>query len=265
MPTNTVQDWGAAMMTSLTTALSVFLAAIPKIIGFLVILIVGWLIASLVAKAVAALLRSVRFNDLAQRAGITDFVHRMGVKSDSAGLLASIVKWFIRLIALVVAFDALGLPAVSQVLREFLLWLPNLVVALVVLVIGGLAARALASLVRGAASKAQLGNPNLLARVASVAVWAFTIVVAVNQLGIAQTLVNTLFMAVVGSVAIAVALAFGLGGRDTAAEMVRGWRQRSLEASDRVREAASELAREKARAANEPARVASEGERLRRS
>jgi len=137
MPTNTVQDWGAAMMTSLTTALSVFLAAIPKIIGFLVILIVGWLIASLVAKAVAALLRSVRFNDLAQRAGITDFVHRMGVKSDSAGLLASIVKWFIRLIALVVAFDALGLPAVSQVLREFLLWLPNLVVALVVLVIGG--------------------------------------------------------------------------------------------------------------------------------
>jgi len=98
-----------------------------------------------------------------------------------------------------------------------------------------------------------------------VAVWAFTIVVAVNQLGIAQTLVNTLFMAVVGSVAIAVALAFGLGGRDTAAEMVRGWRQRSLEASDRVREAASELAREKARAANEPARVASEGERLRRS
>ena len=118
-----------------------------------------------------------------------------------------------RLIVLVSAFDALGLPAVSQVLQQLLLWLPNLVVALVILVLAGLAATALASLVRGATAEASLGNPELLATVARVAVWGFAIVIAVNQIGIATTLVNTLFMGMVGALALALGLAFGLGGR----------------------------------------------------
>jgi Conserved TM helix len=134
-----------------------------------------------------------------------------------------VVKWFIRLIALVVAFDALGLPAVSDVLRQLLLWLPNVVVALVVLVIGGLLSSALSNVVKGAAAKSSLGNPELLAKVASALVWAFAIVVAVNQIGIATALVNTLFMAVVGAIALALGLAFGLGGRETAADIVSNW------------------------------------------
>ena len=94
----------------------------------------SWIIASALATAVAAILRTVKFNDLAQRAGISGFVQKMGVHTDAAGFLATLVKWFVRLIVLVTAFDALGLPAVSQVLQQILLWLPNLVVALVVLV-----------------------------------------------------------------------------------------------------------------------------------
>lgn len=220
---NTVSDWGAAFMTSMTGALGALLGAVPRIIGFLVIILAGWFIASLIAKGVAILLRSVKFNELAQRAGLSDFVNKTGVRSDSAGFLAGIAKWFVRLIALVVAFDALGLPAVSQVLQQFLLWLPNAVVALVVLVIGGLAAKALSSLVQASAASAQLGNPQFLAKVASTLTWAFTIVVAVNQLGIAQALVNTLFMAAVGAIALALGLAFGLGARDTAGKIVRDW------------------------------------------
>jgi hypothetical protein len=239
MESNSVQGFGEAMMASFTTAMAIFMSAIPKIIGFLVILVVGWFIASLIAKGVAMLLRSVRFNELSQHAGISDFVQSAGVKTDSSGFLANIVKWFVRLVALVVAFDALGQPAVSQVLRDFLLWLPNLVVALVVVVIGGLAARALANVVRGATAKAQLGNPDLLARIASIAVWGFTAVVAVNQLGIAESLVNTLFMALVGAVALAVGLAFGLGGRDEAAQLLQQWRARGELNAERLREAAS--------------------------
>ena len=128
-----VNDWGEAIMTSLANALALFLAAIPRVIGFLIILLIGWLIASALAGAVAALLRAVRFDELARRSGFSGFVRNMGVNTDASGLLAEIVKWFVRLIALVVAFDALGLPAVSDVLRQLLLWLPNLVVALVVI------------------------------------------------------------------------------------------------------------------------------------
>jgi hypothetical protein len=227
MSTAPVTDWGQAIMTSVAAALALLLSAIPKVIGFAVILIVGWIIASALAAAVAAILRAIKFNDLAQRAGISGFVQKMGVHTDAAGFLATLVKWFVRLIVLVTAFDALGLPAVSQVLEQILLWLPNLVVALVVLVITGLAANALAGIVRGAAAESGLGSPDLLASVAKVAVWAFAIVIAVNQIGVATTIVNTLFMATVGAVAVAFALAFGLGGRETAGEIVRGWYRRA--------------------------------------
>lgn len=224
---DTVSEWSAALMSSLTTALGLLFSAIPKVLGFAVILLLGWLIASLVEKGVAALLRTIRFNDLSERSGLAEFVRKMGADTDSSGMIGAVAKWFIRLIALVVAFDALGLPAVSDVLRQLLLWLPNVVVALVVLVVGGLAARALRNLVRGAATEGGLANPKFLAQVAHTLVWAFAIVVAVNQIGIATDLVNTLFMAVVGAVALALALAFGLGGRDTASRIVHRWYSQS--------------------------------------
>lgn len=221
--TTTVTNWSDAMMTSLAGAMALFFAAIPKILGFILIIVIGWIVASLIEKGVRGLLHAVKFDNLAERAGLSDFVHKMGVKTDSSGFLALVIGWFIRLIVLVVAFDALGLPAVSDVLRQLLLWLPNLVVGLVVLVIGGLLARAASSLVRGATAEAGFDNPDRLAKVASVAIWAFAIVVAVNQIGIAATLVNTLFMGVIGALSLGAALAFGLGGRETAGEIVRKW------------------------------------------
>ncbi|HEU5304045.1 MAG TPA: hypothetical protein VFU40_05320, partial [Gemmatimonadales bacterium] len=207
-----VQSTADAFRASLAGALNTFLSAIPRIIGFAVVLIVGWVISSLLARGVEALLNAVRFNDLARRSGFADFVQKMGVRDDSAGVIAAIVKWFVRLITLVVAFDMLGLPAVSTVLQQLLLWLPNLVVALVVLVIGGLAANALSQLVRGATAEAGFTNPDMLATVTKVAVWGFTIVIAVNQLGIATTLINTLMIGLVGALSLAFGLAFGLGG-----------------------------------------------------
>jgi hypothetical protein len=241
MPMAPVTSWTDAVMTSLAAALVIFLGAIPKIIGFAVIVIIGWLIASAVATAVAALLRAVKFNDLARRGGFADFVAKMGVSQDSSGFIANLAKWFIRLIVLVSAFDELGLPAVSQVLQSLLLWLPNLVVALVVLVIAGLAANALAGLVRGATAESGLGNPDFLATTARVAVWAFAIVVAVNQIGIATTLINTLFMATVGALALALGLAFGLGGRDTAAQIVRSWYERGQQSGPQLANAAGRM------------------------
>jgi hypothetical protein len=239
----TVTDWGAAVMTSLTAALSLFLAAIPRVIGFVVILIIGWLISGVLATAVAALLRAVRFNDLSQRSGLTGFVQNMGVRTDAAGVLANIVKWFVRLIVLVVAFDALGLPAVSSVLQQFLLWIPNLVVAMVILVIAGLAANALGDLIRGSTAQAGFNNPDLVATITRVAVWSFGIVVAVNQIGIAQELVNTLFMGFIGALALAAGLAFGLGGRDTAGQIVDGWYRRGREARPKIERAAENVER----------------------
>lgn len=79
------------MMTSLAGAMALFFAAIPKILGFILIIVIGWMVASLIEKGVRGLLHAVKFNSLAQRAGLSDFVHKMGVKTDSSGFLALVV------------------------------------------------------------------------------------------------------------------------------------------------------------------------------
>jgi hypothetical protein len=238
-----VRDAGEALRASLAGALNTFLSAIPRVIGFALVLIVGWIISSLFARGVQALLHAVKFNELARRSGFADFVQKMGVRNDSSGVIASIVKWFVRLITLVVAFDTLGLPAVSNVLQQLLLWLPNLVVALVVLVIGGLAANALSQLVRGTTAQAGFTNPDMLATVTKVAVWGFAIVVAVNQLGIATTLINTLLIGIVGAFSIAFGLAFGLGGRDRAAQMIDTMGRNAQQAAPKLQRAAQAASR----------------------
>lgn len=254
-----VQDTGDAFRASLAGALNTFLSAIPRIIGFVVVLIVGWIISSLLARGMEALLHAVRFNDLARRSGFADFVVKMGVRTDASGVIAGIVKWFVRLITLVVAFDTLGLPAVSGVLQQLLLWLPNLVVALVVLVVGGLAANALSQLVRGATAGAGFSNPEILATVAKAAVWTFAAVVALTQLGIATTLINTMVIGLVGALALASGLAFGLGGRDRAAQLLDTMGRSAqrvgpkLErAADAAKEQASLVARQPAATSSQP-------------
>ena len=222
-----VRTMGEAIRASLAGVVTSFLSVLPRLLGFAIVLAVGWVVSSLLARGVTALLRSIRFNDLARRSGLADFVQKMGLRQDSASVVAGVVKWFVRLITLIVAFDLLGLPAVSVVLQQLLLWLPNLVVALVVLVVGGLAAKALAGLVRGSAAEAGLSNPDVLATVTRITVWCFTVIAAVSQLGIATTVIDTVLIGVVGALALAAGLAFGLGGRDRAAQILDRLGQRA--------------------------------------
>ena len=105
-------------------------------------------------------------------------------------------------------------------------------------IVGWLLASALSNVVKGAAAKSSLGNPDLLAKVAATLVWAMAIVVAVNQIGIAATRVNTLFMAMVGAIAPALGLAFVLGGRETAGEIVKNWYQKGQQNQDKIARAA---------------------------
>lgn len=225
------------LMTSFRDAFSMILSAIPRILGFIIIVAIGWFVSSLLAKGVTGLLRAIRFEELMHKSGLADFMNKMGTGIDSVGIVAGIVKWIVRIVVLLVAFDALGLPAVSDVMRQLLLWLPNLVVAIFVLFIGGIAARALGNIVRGATAEGGFSNPETLSNVARTAVWAFAVVVAINQLGIATNLINTLFTGFVGALAIALGLAFGLGGRDLASRTLENWYDQAQEARPKSRKA----------------------------
>jgi small-conductance mechanosensitive channel len=218
-----IASWNQVLMASLTNAVSLVSVSVPKLIAFLIVLIIGWLIASALASGIAMLLRKLKFNGLADSAGVSGVIAYSGLHQDASGVIALVVKWFIRLIALIVAFDALGLPVVSEIFQKLLLWLPNLVIALVIVVIGGWAANAIAALVRAAATTASSANPNLVVSIARTAIWVFTAIVAINQLGIATELVQMLFAAIVGALALGLGLAVGLGGKDLAGELLRKW------------------------------------------
>ncbi|HEY3133842.1 MAG TPA: hypothetical protein VGJ47_04365, partial [Gemmatimonadaceae bacterium] len=217
------------LIASFRDAFSMILTAIPRILGFIIIVAIGWFVSSLLARGVIGLLRAIRFDELMQRSGLADFMNKMGTGLDSAGVIAGLVKWIVRIVVLLVAFDVLGLPAVSDVMRQLLLWLPNLVVAIFVLFIGGIAARAFANIVRGATAEAGFANPETLSNVVRTTVWAFAIVVAINQLGIATNLITTLFTGFVAALAIALGLAFGLGGRDLASRSLENWYDQAQE------------------------------------
>jgi Conserved TM helix len=217
MQATTVRE---ALRASLAGTFGTVLSVLPRLIVFAIALAVGWAISSLLARGTIAVLRAVRFDETARRSGLARFIQQMGVQQDPTGAVASVAKWLVRLMTLVVALDTLGLPAGSGVLHQLLLWLPNLAVALVALVIGGLAATALSRLVRGSATVAGLPNPQVLAAATSIAVWAFVIVLAVSQLGIATSVVDLGLVGVVGGIALAAGLAFGWAGRERAAQVL---------------------------------------------
>jgi hypothetical protein len=238
--------FGDRLQASFANAIGLLFNAIPRILAFIITVAVGWFIASLIARGVTTLLRAIPFNEFAEKTGVTRFT-RASAGLDASAVVAAVVKWLVRIVVLLVAFDLLGLPAVSDVLRSFLLWLPNLIVALFVLFIAGIASEALSNVVRGAASEADFDNPNTLANVARIAVWVVAIVVAANQLGVAATLVNTIVTGAIGAIALAAGIAFGLGGREVAARRLEEWDRKAGEArqkaADAVRSARSPSAR----------------------
>src|SRR3989440_1942124 len=211
-----ITNWGSAILTSFTNALNLVFAFIPKLISFLVILLVGWIVASVVSKAVTFLLRKIGFDRLSERIGLSRLEQGMGLRMDAAGVLGKVVYWFIFLIFLVPAVDSLGLTTVSNILNQIIAYIPNVFVAIVVLFLGTLAATFVADIVRGATASTNIGNPNIFAGIARWAIIGFAALIALEQLQIAPALINELFAAVVGAAAIAFGLAFGLGGQDTA-------------------------------------------------
>ena len=232
----TVETWGDAVMVSITEALQNFLGFLPALVGALLILLIGWFIAGLLAGLVERGLKAVGFERAAQSTGISGFIERSGSSWTASEIVAEIVKWFIRLLAIQAAASILGLTQISQIVNAILLWLPNLVVAIVIVVIGTLIAKFVSGVVRGSTSQMGFTNPGLLASVAYYAIVVFAVMAAIDQLGIAETVVDTLFIGLVAMVVLAAGLAFGLGGQQTAAQITAGWYTKGREAGAKIAE-----------------------------
>ncbi len=201
-------------------ALSGVFSFIPRLVGFLVILLVGWLVGIAVDKTLTALLRKVGFERLSNRIGMTNLERRMGMKMDSAQLLGRVAFWFIFLLFLVPATDALGLPTVSSTLTTLVDYIPNIFVAILVLFLGTLLGVFVGDIVRGTSTASKMGNPQIFGNITRWAIIGFSCLIALQQLQIAPALITVLFTAIVGALALAFGLSFGLGGREAAQHLL---------------------------------------------
>jgi hypothetical protein len=233
---DTVTDWGDAVLVSVTEALQNFIGFLPALVGALLVLIIGWIVAGLLAGLIERVLKTVGFERAADSTGIDDFIRQAGSDWSASRIVAEIVKWFVRLIAIQAAASILGLTQISEIINAILLWLPNLVVAIAIIVVGALIARFVAGLVRGSTAEMGFANPELMGAIARYGILVFAVIAAIDQLGIAETVVNTIFIATVAAIAAAFALAFGLGGREVAGQIAQGWYARGQEASQRMAE-----------------------------
>ena len=234
MPTTTISSWGDAVFLSLSNALNSFLVAIPLVIGALIIILVGWLIAGVLARLTTEVLRRVGADRLfAEHGGRVYGDRSRDFKPSVVG--GELVKWLVRLIFLVAAANVLGLTQVSELLNDVLLWIPNLIVAAIILLVAPLLARFVRSTIEVGAGEMGFTNASLLGRIAEIAIVAFAVIIAINQIGIAANLVNALFFGIVAALALAFGLAFGLGGRDVAAQLTQSWYEQSQSAARRVK------------------------------
>ena len=217
-----ITDAGDALLLAFSDALRTFFAFLPRLLGAIVVLIIGLFVGRAVAALVTRLLRMVGFDRIADRAEIDDFLRNAGVRMDPAAVMGELAKWFVYLIFFQVAASTLGVPELTAILNQIVGYIPRIVVALAILLVGALAANFLAGLVRGSLVSARVGNASLLASIVRWGVVAFATVAALSQLQIAPEIVNTLWTALIGGLGLGLALAFGLGAREAAANVATG-------------------------------------------
>lgn len=196
---------------------------LPRLGVALAVIVVGWLLAKGLRMGVVKALRALNFHILTERAGIDGFLKQGGTEKDTVEWFGIIVYVLVLIASLIVAFNTLGLTQVTDLLGKVLLFVPRLLVALLVVVFGGYFARFVANAVQRYFKAAGISDAEILGRIVRYAVMVFVLLLAVDHLDIGGGLIQHTFLILLGGVVFALALAFGLGARERAAQMIERW------------------------------------------
>ncbi|MCH7883383.1 hypothetical protein IIA95_03140 [Patescibacteria group bacterium] len=216
-----LQTWGDVLVMSFQQLWTGVIAFVPQLVVALVIFIIGWIIAVALERVIVQIFHALKVDRALQGIGLEEPLSRAGMRLDSGVFIGALVKWFFILVFLVAAVDVLGLKQVNVFLSDIVLvYLPNVIVAAIILVVAAVIADVLKRVVTGSARAAKLPSAGFLGGVTKWAIWIFAILAALFQLGIAGPLVQTLFTGAIAAFALAVGLSFGLGGKDAAARFL---------------------------------------------
>jgi len=191
---------------------------IPTLFGAIVILVVGWFIAKFVEAIIVRALKAARLDVISDKAGIANMLAQGEIKWTLSELLGVIIYWIMMLSVLAVAFNALNLTVASELLSKLVAYIPNIIIAIFVLVLGSFLASFMAGIVRTAASNAGIGTAKLMGKITQAVLIIFAVIVAIEQLNIATAFIAFAVNIILASIGLALAISFGLGCKDIAAK-----------------------------------------------
>lgn len=195
--------------------------SLPKIIGALLILLIGWIIAKLIKRVIIKLLELVKLNTLADKVGIEKFLKEGGLKQTSVDLIGSLFYWIIMLTVILAVFNSLELNSAQELFHSIILFIPNIIVALIILLFGLYAARFIANVLSSSLKNMKDKTAELIEKIGYYSIVVFTIFLVLGQLKIAQDIITNAFILVFGAICLAFGLAFGIGGKDFAADILQ--------------------------------------------
>ncbi|OGI97959.1 hypothetical protein A3A11_00490 [Candidatus Nomurabacteria bacterium RIFCSPLOWO2_01_FULL_43_15] len=212
--------WGDVFNESLKTLWWSFVQFAPKLIVAVVFFVVGWVLGSLIARAIEQVFDSLKIDNLFRSIGAENFFRRAGVNLNTGHFVGEVVKWFVIIVFLLPSLNLVGLYDVSSFLKDSVLgYLPQVIIAAFVLIIAAIVSEALSKTVLAMAKAVSLRSAHMLAAIAKYAVWVFAIIIALGKLGLGDYM-SILFSGIVAMLALAGALAFGLGAKDEAARFI---------------------------------------------
>ncbi|MFQ5663441.1 MAG: hypothetical protein ACE5HL_06395 [Terriglobia bacterium] len=199
-----------------------FLSFVPNLLGALVILLVGAIIARIIRTLVERGLRIARFDTLTERAGINQALQQGQIKATPSGIVGRLFYWIVVLLALAMAVNALGLTAATELLSKLVDYIPNVIAAVFILALGFFFGHLVRGFVQTLAGGVRAVNPETIGKVAQAAVIVFAVIVSLEQLHIATTVINQAILVLLAALGLGLALAFGLGCKDMVKDWVEG-------------------------------------------
>ncbi|MFA5369047.1 MAG: hypothetical protein WC303_03575 [Candidatus Paceibacterota bacterium] len=223
-----IQDWSNITVQGFQSAWGSIMLFLPKFLGALVVFIIGWFISIWLGKIVAGILNKIKFNELFSRTGWRNALEKAEITITPSDFMGAIVKWIAVIVFLMVATDILEWVAFAELLQRIIIWIPNLLVAIIILVVAIVLADILEKIVKASAQKMGISFVQFLGSIVRWSIYIFAILAALLQIGVASAIVNTLVVGFVTMIALAFGLSFGLGGKEIAARLLEEWRGKMM-------------------------------------
>lgn len=218
---NIWNTWGEVFNSSLQELWWGFIQFAPRLILAIILFILGWVISSIIAKAFEQVFKALNVDKLFNKAGASEVLHKAGLSLNSGYFIGQIMRWFVLIIFILPSLALVGLESIGDFLRyDVLTFLPRVIVAAFVLIIATIVSDAVSKAILAGAKTLSLSSSHMLASVARYAIWIFAFIVSLEQLGVNSAYMQILFTGIIAMLAIAGAIAFGLGGKDHASRLI---------------------------------------------